>query len=211
MSGILSGRAAKPVVFTLALCPLLWLIWLAFSGGAGVNPIEFINRYLGDWAMRMLLITLALTPLRLLTGRGEVLRYRRMLGLFAFSYAVLHINSYVILDHFFNWTEIGKDIVKRNYITVGMIALTLLIPLAVTSTNKMVKRLGGRAWTRLHRLVYVIGGLVIVHFYMMVKADVREPLAYGAILALLLLVRLAFALKRRLRQRQPKAAVLSSR
>ncbi len=134
-------RIAKPVVFALCLTPLAWLAWLAWTAGLGANPIEATNRFLGDWALRFLLITLALTPVRGLTGWVVLIRFRRMLGLFAFTYVVLHLSSYVVLDQFFDWREIWTDIVKRRYITVGMISFSLLVPLAVTSTKGMVKRL----------------------------------------------------------------------
>ena len=157
------GRIVKPLVFAACLGPLAWLIWTAATtgvgptGGLGANPIEAINRYLGDWAIRFLLGALAVTPLRGLTGWRWPMRFRRMVGLFAFFYAVLHVSSYVGLDQFFDWPEIWKDIVKRNFITVGMATFTMLTPLAITSTNKMIKRLGGRNWSRLHRLAYVAG------------------------------------------------------
>jgi sulfoxide reductase heme-binding subunit YedZ len=206
-------RIDKPILFLVCLLPFFWLLWFAYrviflgeTTGLGANPIEYFNRYLGDWAMRFILITLAVTPVRLVSGWGGALRYRRMLGLFAFFYVFLHLTSYVALDHFFNWVEIGKDIVLRNFITVGMAAVLMLIPLAVTSTNKMVRRLGAKRWQRLHRLIYVIGPLVIVHYYMMVKADVREPLMYGGILAVLLLIRVGYALRRRLQRRNAAAA-----
>ena len=198
-------RAGKPVVFVLCLGPLAWAVWLGFSGGLGVNPIVFLNRYLGDWAMRMILITLAVTPIRLITGWGGLLRFRRMLGLFAFFYVFLHVTNYVAVDQFFNWKIIWQDILKRTYITVGMTAVALLIPLAVTSTDAMVRRMGGKAWQSLHRSIYIVGPLVIIHFYMMVKADVREPLIYGAILAVLLGIRLVHALKRRIDRRRRAA------
>ena len=195
-------RIVKPLVFILCLTPLAWLIWRGLSGGLGANPIEATNRVLGDWAMRFLLVTLAVTPLRRLFGWSVLMRLRRMVGLFAFAYAVLHVSSYVVLDQFFHWSEIWADIVKRNFITVGMIAFLLLLPLAVTSTNAMVRRLGGRRWQRLHRLVYPAAVAVIVHFYMMVKADVREPLVYGAIAAALLGYRAVLSLKGRKRRTQ---------
>ena len=195
-------RIIKPLVFILCLTPLAWLIWRGVSGGLGANPIEATNRFLGDWAMRFLLVTLAVTPLRRLFGWSVLMRFRRMLGLFAFAYAALHLSSYVVLDQFFHWADIWADIVKRNFITVGMIAFLLLVPLAVTSTNAMVRRLGGRRWKRLHRLVYPAAIAVIVHFYMMVKADVREPLVYGAIAAVLLGYRTVVGIKGR-KRREP--------
>lgn len=187
----------KPAVWALSLAPLAWLAWLAVDGGLGANPIEFINRYLGDWAIRMLILALAVTPLRLLTGWNQVLRLRRLLGLFAFFYAVLHLSSYVGLDQFFDWAAIWKDILKRNYITVGMIDLIILLALAATSTSGMVRRLGGRRWTQLHRLVYVAGLGSAVHFVMMRKGFQIEPLVYGAIILGLLAVRTVVALKKR--------------
>jgi sulfoxide reductase heme-binding subunit YedZ len=197
----LARRAAKPALFVLCLGPLLQLVWLALGEGLSANPIEFLNRYLGDWAMRMILVTLVVTPVRLLSGWGGLARFRRMLGLFAFTYAFLHLSSYIVLDHFFDWPRIWDDIVKRNFITVGMIAVLALVPLAVTSTNKMLRRLGSRKWQRLHQLIYPIAILVIVHYYMMVKADIREPLIYGAVLAALLLVRVFYNVKRRRAQK----------
>ena len=183
---LLIHRLAKPAVHVLCLAPLVWLAWRGFSGDLGANPIEAINRFLGDWALRFLLIALAVTPLRGIFGLNELARFRRMLGLYAFAYVSLHLTNYIAVDQFFDWGEIWKDIVKRTFITVGMIAFILLIPLAVTSTKGMSKRLGGLRWQKLHQVVYGVGVLGVVHFYMMVKADVREPLIYAAILAFLL-------------------------
>lgn len=180
----------KPLVFVLALVPLAWLVVRLLTGDLGANPIEAATRYLGDWALRLLLIALAVTPLRMLTGWSVVGRLRRMLGLFAFFYVVLHLLSYVGLDQFFYWAGIWQDIVKRVYITLGMVAVLMLLPLAMTSTDKMVNRLGGRRWRRLHMLVYPAGILGVIHFYMMIKADFTEPLIYGLVLSLLFGVRL---------------------
>lgn len=188
---------AKPAVFALCLAPLAWLVGQFLAGGLGANPIEATNRFLGDWALRFLLIALAVTPLKDLSGWAAVMRFRRMLGLFAFFYVSLHVASYVVLDQFFAWGEIWSDIVKRRYITVGMIAFVLLIPLAITSTKGMIKRLGGRRWTRLHMLVYGAAVLAVFHFFMMVKADIREPLISAAILAVLLGYRVVTRLRRR--------------
>jgi sulfoxide reductase heme-binding subunit YedZ len=178
--------ALKPLMFMLCLAPLGWLGWLATSGGLGVNPIETANRFLGDWALRFLLISLAVSPVKKIFGWALVMRFRRMLGLFAFFYVVLHLSSYVGLDQFFAWAHIGADIVKRPYITVGMTTFLLLVPLAATSTSGMVKRLGAKRWKRLHMLAYAAAALAVFHYFMMVKADVREPLIYGGVLALLL-------------------------
>ncbi|MDH5512970.1 MAG: sulfoxide reductase heme-binding subunit YedZ, partial [Gammaproteobacteria bacterium] len=152
----------------------------------GANPIETLNRYTGDWVLRFLMITLTVTPLRRLTGWNGLLRYRRMLGLFAFFYACLHFLSYVWLDQFFALSEILRDVAKRPYITVGFTSFLMLIPLAVTSTSGMIRRLGAKRWQQLHRLVYFIGIGGVVHFLWLVKSDLREPLVYAAILALLL-------------------------
>lgn len=190
-------KRIKPLLFILALAPFVWLawqIWLAAQGlpnGLGANPFSESNFFTGKWALRFLLITLTITPLRLLTGWNELGRFRRMAGLFAAFYAVMHLASYVVLDHFFDWPAIWKDILKRTYITLGMTALLILLPLAVTSTRAMVRRMGAKNWQRLHRLVYVAGVLAVTHFYLLVKADVREPLIYAAILVGLLGFRLA--------------------
>ncbi len=187
----------KPLVFLLGLLPLALLLWRGLTGGLGANPIEAVIRFNGDWALRLLLVTLAVTPLRQLTGWSWVMRVRRMIGLFAFFYAALHLLGYVVLDQFFDWGAIFADILKRPYITVGMTAFALLVPLAVTSTNAMMRRLGGRRWQQLHRLVYPAAILGVLHFYWLVKADVREPLLYAALLAVLLGYRLAQRLHRR--------------
>ncbi|HRY15345.1 MAG TPA: protein-methionine-sulfoxide reductase heme-binding subunit MsrQ [Candidatus Competibacteraceae bacterium] len=182
-------RIGKPLVFSISLLPLTWLFWLAWSDQLGANPVETLTHRTGDWSLRFLLFTLAVTPLRRLTGWNELQRYRRMLGLFAFFYVCLHFSVYLVFDHFFDGAAILADIVKRPYITVGFAAFLLLIPLAATSTNGMIKRLG-RNWQRLHRLVYVIGILGVLHYLWLVKADLREPLLYAGILAGLLGYRL---------------------
>jgi sulfoxide reductase heme-binding subunit YedZ len=176
----------KPVVFVAALLPLLWLGGRFGLDALGVNPIETVNRFLGDWALRFLLLTLAVTPLRLLTRWGALARLRRMLGLFAFFYVCLHLASYIGLDLFFDWPALWKDVLKRRFITLGMIGAMLLMPLALTSTDSMIRRLGGKRWRALHRLVYPAAILAVAHFWMMVKADIREPVLYAAVLAILL-------------------------
>ncbi len=188
---------AKPIVFALCLVPLVVHAWFGFNNELGANPIDATNRHLGDWALRFLLIALAVTPVRILTGWTTIIRFRRMLGLFAFAYVCLHLSSYVVLDQFFDWTAIWKDIVKRWYITVGMTAFVLLIPLAVTSTKGWVKRIGGKNWQKLHRLAYIAGVLGVFHFYMLVKADVREPLIYAGILFVLFAIRAVNAYRKR--------------
>ena len=188
---------AKPLVFVLCLTPLMWLGWQALAGGLGANPIEAVNRFLGDWALRFLLISLAVTPLKAVLGLPVLIRFRRMLGLYAFFYVTLHLSSYIGLDQFFAWGEIWADIVKRNFITVGMIAFALLVPLACTSTKGMIKRLGASRWRKLHMLVYPAAILAVFHFFMMVKADIREPLIYAAVLAVLLGYRIVVWAQRR--------------
>jgi sulfoxide reductase heme-binding subunit YedZ len=190
------NRFLKPAIFLLGLGPLVWLVWQAVYGTLGVNPIETINRFLGDWALRFLLIALAVTPLRKITGWAQIARLRRMLGLFAFFYVCLHLASYLGLDLFFDWQTLWKDVVKRRYITFGMAAFVLLVPLAATSTDAMLRRLGGRRWRQLHKLVFPIAILAVVHFWMMVKADIREPTLYAAILAILLGYRVMDAVRR---------------
>ena len=183
-------RWLKPTVFVLCLMPLVLLIVRAATGGLGANPIEAITRDLGDWALRFILIALAVTPLRIVTGISAIGRLRRMLGLFAFFYVVLHFMSYIGLDQFFFWPGIWQDIVKRVYITLGMLAVLLLLPLALTSTDGMVKKVGGKTWRRLHRLVYPAAILGVIHYFMMIKADYTQPLIYAAVLASLFGVRL---------------------
>jgi sulfoxide reductase heme-binding subunit YedZ len=183
-----SVSALKAAVFLAALVPLVRIGWaLAFDPEAlGANPAEYITRSTGDWTLRFLLATLAVTPLRKLFGWHRLAGFRRMLGLYAFFYGMVHLSSFVSFDHVFEIEEILKDIVKRPFITVGFAALVLMLPLAITSTDGMVRRLGAKRWLALHRLVYVIAPLGVLHFWWMVKADVTEPALYAAILALLL-------------------------
>jgi len=190
----------KPLVFLLCLIPFGQLAYNAYTGDLGVNPIETITRFTGSWALIFLLGSLAVTPLRRLTRWNELIKFRRMLGLFAFSYALAHFSTYLVLDLFFDWAAIGKDILKRPYITAGFTAFVLMIPLAITSTAAMIRRLGKR-WQQLHRLVYLaaIGG--VIHFYWLVKADIRRPAQYGAVLALLLGYRLVVKLRPRIAAR----------
>jgi sulfoxide reductase heme-binding subunit YedZ len=180
----------KAVLFTLCLVPLARLVFLAYSDRLGANPIEFVIRSLGTWTLTLLLITLSITPLRRLTGWNSLIRVRRLLGLFAFFYAGLHFLAYAGVDQFFDLTAILADVVKRPYITVGFTCLVLLIPLAVTSTNAMQRRLGGRRWLLLHRLVYLIAAGGVLHYFQLVKKDITQPVLYGLVLGALLGVRL---------------------
>lgn len=179
----------KAAVFLAALIPLGVIAAAASSGDLGANPVEAVLHHFGEWALRLMLATLAVTPLRRLTGWNRTVRLRRMLGLFAFFYAVLHFATYVLLDRSLLLEEVLEDLTDRPYIMVGFAAFVLLVPLAATSTDAMVRRLGGRRWRRLHRLVYVAAAGGVIHFWWLVKADVREPLVYAAILALLLVLR----------------------
>ena len=199
MAFVPSDRALsriKVAVFALALAPLARLVVAGFTGGLGVNPIEFITRSTGTWTLSLLLVTLAVTPLRRVTGWHWVVRLRRMLGLFAFFYACLHFTTYLWLDQFFDLASIVKDIAKRPFITVGFAAFVLLVPLAATSTNGMIRRLGGRTWQRLHTLVYAIAALGVVHYWWLVKKDVTQPMLFAAALAVLLGARIAYRLRR---------------
>jgi len=179
----------KPVVFLVCLIPFAQLAFNAYAGELGANPIETITRFTGSWSLIILIASLAVTPLRRITGWNDLIKVRRMLGLFAFYYAALHFTTYMILDLYFDFPAILKDILKRPYITVGFAAFLLMIPLAVTSTAAMIRRLGKR-WQQLHYLVYVVAILGVVHFYWLVKADISRPAQYGAVLAILLGYRL---------------------
>ncbi len=176
----------KLLVFVLSLLPAAGLAAGLFTGGLGANPVEAITHSTGEWALRFLLLTLAVTPLRRLTGYGSLVRLRRMLGLFAFFYAALHLSTYVALDQFFDAAAIVKDVVKRPYITAGFLGFVLMAPLAATSTAGMIRRLGGRRWQQLHRLVYPCAIAAVVHFLWLVKADLTEPLLYAGVLTALL-------------------------
>ena len=179
----------KVALFILCLIPAAQLAYQAYTGDLGVNPIETITRFTGSWALIFLLASLAVTPLRRLSGRNELIKFRRMLGLFAFLYASLHFATYLGLDLFFDFRAIGNDILKRPYITAGFLAFVVMAPLAITSTAAMIRRLGKR-WQKLHRLVYLAATAGVIHFYWLVKADIRRPVQYGAVLALLLGFRL---------------------
>lgn len=196
--------AAKLLLWVLCLIPAALLVWRAATDGLGANPIEFITLRTGYWAITLLVLTLAVTPVRRITGWNRVIQLRRPLGLFAFFYATLHFLTYIALDRFFEFGDIGSDILERPYITVGFTAYLLLVPLAVTSTKSWIRRLG-RRWTYLHWLIYVSAGLAVLHFYWKraSKADVAEPLMYLGFLLLMLLVRVFFLLRRRRRSARP--------
>ncbi len=200
---------AKPAVFLAALGPLAWLLWAFFTFHLSANPLSDITNETGVWTLRFVCITLAITPVRRLTGWNVLVRFRRMTGLYAFFYGTLHFLTYVILDRFFSVLAlldpgdaivsagtaqklvmaVGEDIVKRPFIMIGFTAFVLMVPLAITSTAGWIRRLGGRRWNRLHQLVYVTGGCAVIHYYWLVKADVRRPLAYGAVVGGLLAFR----------------------
>ncbi len=179
------SRVIKPLVFFLLLIPALYLGWGMYQETLGANPLEAIIRGLGDWGLRILLLTLAISPLRRLTGWGQLLRLRRMIGLFSYFYIVLHLFAYLWFDQFFDWTEIWFDILERPFITIGMVAVALLTPLAITSTKGWIRRMG-KNWKRLHLLIYPISIFAIIHFFWMVKLDISEPTLYAAILTILL-------------------------
>ncbi len=182
----------KAALFALCLAPLARLVFFAFTDRLGANPIEFVLRSLGTWTLTLLLITLSITPLRRLTGWNSLIRVRRMLGLFAFFYACLHFLTYAGVDQSFDLNAILADVVKHPYITVGFTCFVLLIPLAVTSTNAMQRRLGGKRWQQLHRLVYFIAAGGVVHYLWLVKKDISQPVLYGLVLAALLGIRLVW-------------------
>jgi len=197
MHALLNSKWSKPVIFFLCLLPLAALGWRALHGELTANPIEFITHATGDWTLRFLVITLCVTPFRKILHIPELIRFRRMLGLFAFFYACLHFTTYIWLDKFFDLSEMWKDIAKRRYITVGFSAFLLLIPLAVTSTAGWIRRLGGKRWQQLHRLIYLSASLGVIHYYWQVKSAVIRPLMYGAIVAVLLLWRVFASLSKK--------------
>jgi sulfoxide reductase heme-binding subunit YedZ len=179
-------RIVYAVVWLACLAPLLWLVWRGFNNDLGANPIDKLIRELGVWGLRLLIVGLAITPAARILRQPRLIRFRRTVGLFAFTYVLLHLANYVVTDQWFDWAAIGKDILKRPFITIGMLGFVLLVPLAVTSTNWALRKLGPVRWRKLHRLTYVIAPLGVVHYYMLVKADHQPPLIYGAIVAALL-------------------------
>ena len=190
-------RRIKPWVFVACLIPVGWLIWLGATGALTANPIEDITHRTGDWALRFLLLALAITPLRRVLGWSSLASYRRLLGLSAFFYATLHLSTYLVLDFFFAFDLIFDDIVERRYVTAGFTGFVLMVPLALTSTAGMMRRLGGARWRRLHRLAYLAAVAGVVHYLWLVKIDIGPPLVYAGVLTLLLGVRLWFRFVRR--------------
>jgi sulfoxide reductase heme-binding subunit YedZ len=205
---LLTRRWTKVVVFLLCLAPLALLGWAAYNNKLGANPIEYITHATGDWTLRFLCITLAITPLRKLLKLPDLIRFRRMLGLFAFFYGCLHLTTYVWLDKFFDWQEIVKDIAKRPFITAGFTSWMLMLPLALTSTTGWIRRLGGKRWRTLHRAVYFSASAGVVHYYWLVKSDVRKPVMYGTIVGVLLLLRVALSIKDS-RKAAPRPAMIT--
>ena len=206
MHAILSSKWTKVAAFMLCLVPLLALINRALHGRLGANPVEFLQHATGDWTLRFLVFTLAISPLRKLLHLPELIGFRRMLGLFAFFYVCLHFITYIGPDQNFSLTGMWQDVAKRRFVTVGFLAFVLLIPLAITSTAGWIRRLGGKRWRALHRAIYVAAICGVIHYYWLVKSDVRAPLFYGALVAILLLWRLGDWLIKRGKQAPARVA-----
>jgi sulfoxide reductase heme-binding subunit YedZ len=188
----------KCLVWVACLAPLGRLVYRGFAGRLTANPIEFITLSTGTWTLAFILVTLSVTPLRKLTGLAWLIKFRRLIGLFAFFYACLHFLTFVWLDKFFDLSDMVKDVIKRPFITAGFFAFLLLIPLAATSTAWAIRKMGGRNWQLLHRIIYLSAAAAVVHFWWKVKADTRQPLIYATILGVLLLYRVsAWGLRRR--------------
>jgi len=186
MRKFLSSKWAKAVVFALSTWPLLFLIWRTVRGELTANPVEFYQHQTGDWTLRFLVFALCITPFRKILGLPELIRLRRMLGLFAFFYVCLHFLTYLGPDQSFSFSGMLQDVAKRPFITVGFAAFVLLIPLAITSTAGWIRRLGGKRWQMLHRAIYVAAVLGVVHYYWLVKSDIRKPAFYGVVVGILL-------------------------
>lgn len=190
MHALLTSKWTKVAVFFICLIPLGELVWGGFHNGLGANPVEKIQLTTGDWTLRFLVFTLCITPFRKLLNLPDLIRFRRMLGLFAFSYLCIHFLTYLVLDQSLDLSAIWKDVYKRPFITVGFLGFLLLLPLAITSTAGWIRRLGGKRWQMLHRAIYFAAVCGVIHYYWKVKSDVRMPLFYGALVAILLLWRL---------------------
>ncbi len=182
-------RWIKPVIFLACLGPLGRLAWKGFHGMLGANPIEVITHATGDWTLTFLLVTLSITPVRRLTRQYWLIGLRRMFGLYAFFYGTLHLTTYVWLDKYFNVQEMLADVAKRRFITAGLTAFVLMIPLALTSTKGWIRRIGGKRWQTLHRLIYFSAAAGVIHYIWLVKADLRKPLQYASVFALLMAYR----------------------
>lgn len=206
LTTILGSKWTKVVVFAGCLVPFALLLWRGFHDDLGADPVAFVEHATGDWVLRFLVITLAITPLRKILRLPQLIRFRRMLGLFAFFYVCLHFSTWLGVDHRFNWAELLPDVVKRPYITMGFTGFVLLLPLAVTSTAGWIRRLGGKRWQLLHRAIYVSAVAGVIHYYWLVKSDVRKPLEYGALVGVLLAWRLWSWISR---SRKPSAAPMS--
>lgn len=190
LNPILTSKWTKVVVFAACLIPLANLLWRGYHNDLSLNPVEFVEHATGDWILRFLVITLAITPLRKILHLPQLIRFRRMMGLFAFFYACLHFSTWIGVDRFFAWTAMLQDVAKRPFITVGFTAFVLMIPLAVTSTAGWIRRLGGKRWQLLHRAIYFSAVLGVIHYDWLVKSDKRKPLEYGVLVGLLLAWRL---------------------
>lgn len=186
MNSFLTNRWTKAAVFLACLGPLGLLVWEGFNGGLGANPVEFIEHATGDWTLRFLAITLAISPLRKILGLPHLICFRRMLGLFAFFYACLHFSFYIGIDQMLDLHDVWKDVLMRRYITVGFTGFVLLIPLAITSTAGWIRKLGGRRWQMLHRAIYLSAVAGVIHYYWLVKSDVHKPLEYAGVISILL-------------------------
>jgi sulfoxide reductase heme-binding subunit YedZ len=192
---MLRRRWFKAIVFLALFAPAAYLGWRFYNQDLGANPLEYITHFTGDWTIRLIAATLAITPLRKLLGLPDLIKFRRMVGLYAFFYGCLHFLAYLWFDKLFDTHEIVKDVAKRPFITMGFAAFILMLPLAVTSTKGWIRRMGGKRWQALHRLVYFSGIAAVIHYYWLVKSDVRLPLLYGAIIGSLLLYRVAMWLR----------------
>jgi methionine sulfoxide reductase heme-binding subunit len=186
VNSILLSKWTKVVMFLTCLVPLAVLVWKGFHDGLGANPVQFVEHWFGDWTLRFLILTLCITPLRKLLRLPLLIRFRRMLGLFAFFYVCLHFSTWLGLDRFFNLHEMWTDVLKRRFITVGFSGFVLMVPLAITSTTGWIRRLGGKRWQLLHRAIYFSAIAGVIHYYWLVKSDERKPLEYAAIVGVLL-------------------------
>ena len=206
MNKILTSKWTKVVVFVVCLGPAAWLVWRGIHQDLTADPIKYITHFTGDWILRFLVITLAITPIRKILHVPQLIRFRRMFGLFAFFYAFLHFSTWIGLDQTFNWTGMWQDVMKRPFITLGFTGFVLLIPLAITSTAGWIRRLGGKRWQMLHRLIYATAVLGVIHFYWSVKSDVRKPLEYAFFVGILLAWRIGSWLMARRKGTVPRTA-----